>query len=249
MTARRAIVTGASSGIGAATALQLASEGYGLWLTYTSQERAVLDVVEACKKAGSLDVHYSQLNLRDSESVAALIASIEKTWDYCHVLVNNGGICPYQHYEDITDEDWDGVLETNARGTFLLTRASLPLLRASTGDKSIVNISSLAAQMGGITAPIHYAASKAAVLAISRSFARQLAPENIRVNSVTPGSITTPITDHLDAEKRETMANLIPLGQFGTPEDVAWTVAGLASPRSGFVTGATYDINGGVRID
>jgi len=205
-------VTGASSGIGAAIAKQLASEGYALWLTYNSQDRAVLEVAEACREIGAAEVHHSPQDLRDSSSIAGFAAAVKETWGACHVLINNGGICPYQAYEDITEDDWDLVLETNARGSFVLTRHIIPLLQASAGDKSIVNISSLAAQVGGITAPIHYAASKAALLAISKSFARQLAPDKIRVNSV------------------------------------AWIVSALASDRAGFVTGATYDINGGVRI-
>ena len=158
-------------------------------------------------------------------------------------------MCPYTSSDDITIDEWDAVLETNARGTFLMTRAALPLLRAATGDRSVVNISSIAGQTGGYTTSVHYAASKAAILAITRSYARRLAGEGIRVNAVTPGPIDTSITDKLDPEVREQFGSGIPLGRFGRPEEVAPAIVLLAMPDSSFTTGATYDVNGGVRID
>ena len=116
-------------------------------------------------------------------------------WGELSILINNAGICPYTPPDDITVDEWDAVLETNARGTFLMTRAALPLLRAAAGDRSVVNISSIAGQTGGYTTSVHYAASKGAILAITRSDARRLAGEGIRVNAVTPGPIDTSITD------------------------------------------------------
>ena len=166
------------------------------------------------------------------------------------MLVNNGGVCPYQSVDEITFDDWDCVLETNARGNFFLTRALLPLLRAvAPDDRSVVNISSIAGQTGGIQTGAHYAASKAAILGITRTLARLLATEGIRVNAVCPGPVVSRITEQLTADRRVALAAGVPLGRFGTPEEVAHVVANLADPRSGFVTGSTYDVNGGVRID
>ncbi|MEW2006649.1 SDR family oxidoreductase [Microbacterium sp. NPDC079208] len=249
MTVRRALVTGASSGIGTAAALELAREGVALWITYAGREAEAVRVAEECRAAGSPDVHVSRLDLREPDSIAALIAEVTDAWGDLHVLVNNGGVCPYTPYPEIDIEEWDFVLETNARGTFLLTRAALPLLRAADGDRSVINIASIAGQVGALQTGIHYAASKGAILAITRSFARHFAAEGIRVNAVTPGPVASAITDQLQGEGRAKLESGIPLGAFGQPEDVAWIIASLASERARFITGATYDVNGGVRID
>ncbi|GAB3597933.1 SDR family NAD(P)-dependent oxidoreductase [Microbacterium tumbae] len=249
MTTRRALVTGASSGIGTAAALELAAEGNSLWITYTGRAAEAAQVAEQCRAAGSPEVVVSRLDLRDPASVDALVADIAVRWESLHVLVNNGGVCPYTPYDEIDIDEWDAVMETNARGTFLLTRASLPLLRAADGDRSVVNLSSIAGQVGALQTGMHYAASKGAILALTRSFARHLAPEGIRVNAVTPGPVASAITDQLQGENRARLASSIPLGDFGQPADVAWIIAALASDRARFITGATYDVNGGVRID
>lgn len=249
MTVRRALLTGASSGIGTAAALDLAREGYALWITYAGRESEAARVAEECRAAGAAEVHVSRLDLRDPASVSALVEELGAAWGELHVLVNNGGVCPYTPFDDIDIDEWDLVLETNARGTFLLTRAALPLLRAADGDRSVVNISSIAGQVGALQTGMHYAASKGALLAITRSFARHLAAEGIRVNAVTPGPVASAITDQLQGAGREKLESSIPLGAFGQPADVAWIIASLASERARFITGATYDVNGGVRID
>jgi len=249
MTQRRALITGASSGIGTAAAHELATEGYALWITYTGREAEAARVADECRAAGSPDVRVSRLDLRDQASIDALLAEITAEWGSLHVLINNGGVCPYTPYDDIDIEEWDFVLETNVRGMFFLTRGALPLLRAADGDRSVVNLSSIAGQVGALQTGLHYSASKGAILALTRSFARHLAPEGIRVNAVSPGPVASAITDRLQGDGRDRLAASIPLGAFGQPADVAWIIASLASERAGFITGATYDVNGGVRID
>jgi 3-oxoacyl-[acyl-carrier protein] reductase len=242
------LVTGASSGIGRAVAERLASPHVDLWLTYANDRGGAELTAEASRAAGAKAM-VSRLDLRAPASVEALAAEIDSAWPCLNVVVNNGGVCPYTAYDAISVAEWDDVLETNARGTFLMLRAALPLLRAASGDRAIVNVSSVAGQLGGIATGVHYAASKAAILAITRSFARLLANEGIRVNAVTPGAIVSEITNQLDVGARDVLAHAAPLRRLGTPEEVAETVALLASPTSSFTTGATYDVNGGIRID
>lgn len=249
MSPRYALITGAGGGIGAATALSLAAEGYSLWLTYASSEAGAQEVAHKSRELGAADVHVSHLDLRDPASIAALLSEIDAAWGQLNVVVNNGAVCHYRSFEDIDIDEWDETLETNARGTFLISRGSLPLLRAATGDRVIVNVSSIAGQIGSVTTGMHYAASKAAILAITRSFARALSAEGIRVNAVTPGPIASNITDKLTPDTRESLAGIVPLGRFGTSQEVAWIISAVVSPQASFVTGATYDVNGGVRID
>jgi 3-oxoacyl-[acyl-carrier protein] reductase len=248
---RRALITGASSGIGAATAIMLADQGYEVWLTYSTGEAAVRSVAERCSEHGTR-AQVSRLDLRDPDSISELTWDLCAIWGELHVLVNNGGTCPYADFAEITVDDWDAVLETNARGTFLMTRSALPLLRRARergDDCSIVNLSSIAGEVGAIKTGMHYAASKAAILALTRSFAKALAEDRIRVNAVCPGPVSSNITDQLSPEGHADLEAGIPLGRFGEPAEVAWIIAALASPQASFITGATYDVNGGVRID
>ena len=250
MSTRRALITGAGGGIGAATALALAQEGFGLWLTYATSETAARTLAQQCTAHGAAEVHVSELDLRNPGSIARLFGEIGSRWGLLHVLINNAAVCHYTRFDEIDVEEWDETLETNARGTFLMSRGALPLLRAADDDdRVIINVASIGGQIGSVTTGIHYAASKGAILAITRSFARALATEGIRVNAITPGPVTSGITEKLDRVAKNALSAAIPLGRFGEPDDIAWIIATLASPRAAFVTGATYDVNGGVRID
>jgi 3-oxoacyl-[acyl-carrier protein] reductase len=248
MAIRRAIVTGASTGIGAEVARRLAASGTELWLTYSSDEAGVARTIEVCRAAG-VAVRTTRLDLRSIPAIDAFTAEVHQTWGYVNVVVNNAAVCPWTPWDEITADEWDAVLETNLRGTFRLLQQVVPLVRAATGDRSIVNLASVAGQTGGIATSIHYAASKGGVLAMTRSFARLLAPEGIRVNAVAPGPIQTAMTDALDEERRARLASGVPLGRFGTVAEVAAAVVLLASTEGGFTTGATYDVNGGLLID
>ena len=248
MVVRRVIVTGASGGIGAEVARRLAASGAELWLTYASDEAGAARTAETCRAAGAA-VRTTRLDLRSIAAIDAFTVEVRQAWGYVDVVVNNAGVCPWTPWDEITVDEWDAVLETNLRGTFRLLQQVVPLVRAATGDRSIVNLASVAGQTGGIATSIHYAASKGGVLAMTRSFARLLASEGIRVNAVAPGPIRTAMTDALDEERRAGLAGGVPLGRFGTVAEVAAAVVLLASPESGFTTGATYDVNGGLLID
>ncbi len=245
---RNALVTGAGGGIGSATACLLAERGMNVWLTYATGAAGARETVAACEEHG-VRARASALDLRSPTEVAALLERIGAEWGALNVLVNNAGTCPYTAWDEITLDEWDAVLETNARGTFATMREAVPLLRAGQGDRAIVNVASLAGQVGGITTSVHYAASKAAVLALTRSFARLLAPDHIRVNAVSPGPIATAITAQMPDGARAALAESIPVKRLGRPSEVASAICLLASPESGFTTGATYDVNGGLLMD
>lgn len=245
---RCALVTGASGGIGAATAELLAARGVDVWLTYVHDAAGAERTAEACRAHGA-QATVSALELRDPDAVRGLAREVERAWGALHVLVNNASVCPYTSWEKISVAEWDDVLDVNARGTFLAIQQLVPLLRRAEGDRAIVNVASLAGQAGGVSTSVHYAASKAAVLAITRSFARLLAADGIRVNAVSPGPIETGITAQLGSEQRTQLTGAVPLARLGRPEEVAATIALLAGPESTFTTGATYDVNGGLRID
>lgn len=249
---RRYLITGATSGIGEALAYMQAQRGRRLWLTYAHRAERAEQVVRECRQLGAAEVRVSHLDLRQPASIAALVEEVQSTWSRLHVLINNGAVCLYRRLEDITQDEWDLTLETNVRGPFLLTRGLSPLLRetAKTGDDAnIVNVASVAGQIGAVSTSIDYAASKGALLAMTRSFARALSADRVRVNAVTPGPVESAITDQLGDDARAVLESGVPLGRFGTPAEVAWVIAALADPSAGFVTGATYDVNGGVRID
>src|SRR5581483_9958773 len=160
---RRALVTGGSGGIGAAAAVQLAESGADVWITYSRDRAGAERTLAAIHAAGVRG------------SVTELAAEIAASWASLHVLVSNAGVCPYTAWDRISAEEWDTVMAVNARGTFLLVKEMVPLLRAASGDRSIVALASVAGEIGGLTTSVHYAASKGAVLATVRTFARLLA--------------------------------------------------------------------------
>ncbi|WP_219506125.1 SDR family NAD(P)-dependent oxidoreductase [Nonomuraea ceibae] len=242
------LVTGGSGGIGAATCLLLAGRGHDVWLTYAGDADGARRTAADCRALGA-EAEVSQLDQRDPAAIELLLRRVEQEWGRLNVLVNNAGTCPYTEWEAITVEEWDSVMETNARGTFLTIRAAMPLMRATGGDRSIVNVASLAGQIGGLSTSAHYAASKAAVLALTRSFARRLAPEGIRVNAVSPGPVATGLIFPLGDAARGKLAGSVPLGRLGRAEEVAHAIALLATSAAGFTTGATYDVNGGLRME
>jgi 3-oxoacyl-[acyl-carrier protein] reductase len=160
-------------------------------------------------------------------------------------VVNNAGICPLTPPDDIGEAEWDRVLAVNLKGAFLCTQAALPALRAA-GWGRVVNIASAAGQMGGIAVGVHYAASKGGLLAMTKTFARILAPYGVTVNAIAPATVDTDlVAGWPEQTRREVQANL-PLGRFVQPEEVAAAAAFLCSPEAGAITGTTVDVNCGL---
>ena len=235
-----ALVTGATRGIGAAIAQELASRGYLVVGTATSEDGAQR-ISAALQSQGGRGV---KLDVNDAASVDALIDTLVKADGGLHVLVNNAGITKDQIAMRMKDEDWDAVLDTNLKAVFRLSRVAIrPMMKQRFGR--IINVTSVVGSMGN-PGQANYAAAKAGVAGMSRALARELGSRNITVNCVAPGFIATDMTAVLPQEQKEALAAQIPLGKLGDPSDIAHAVAYLASPQAGYVTGQELAVNGGM---
>jgi NAD(P)-dependent dehydrogenase (short-subunit alcohol dehydrogenase family) len=239
---KTALVTGGSTGIGRAIAKRLAAEGADVVITGRHED--------TLKEAASQDVKIAYVvgDIGRSEDVAHAISEVEQRHKKLDILVNNAGVAPAAPLAELDLSQYDSVFQVNVRGLIDTTRQALPLLRAAKG--TIINISSVVGQRPMENLSI-YSGSKAAVTALSKAWAKELARGGIRVNVVSPGPIETPIYQKfgLPTEAMQEMAaaiaQAIPLGRFGSAEEVARIVAFLASPEASYVTAAEYTVDGG----
>lgn len=241
LTGKNIFVTGGSRGIGAGIARLAAKAGAHVAISYASRPadaEAVLSSLEG-------DGHFSvPMNVAESESVQQGFEKVFQRFERLDGLVNNAGITRDQLLIRMKDEDFDAVIQTNLRGTYLCTKAALkPMLKARSG--SIVNVSSVIGQMGN-AGQANYAASKAGIEGFTRAIALEVASRGIRVNCVAPGFIVTEMTDALDDKQKEAIKNRIPLARLGTVEDVAGATAYLLSDLGTYVTGQVLQVNGGM---
>lgn len=241
---RIAVVTGASQGIGRACALALAKAGANVALAARNVAR-LAEVAAEIETAGGQATPF-ELDLASEESIKACAKAILAQFGKVDILVNNGGITRDNLMLRMKRADWDAVLNTNLTGAFLLTQAlSLNMLKTRWGR--IINITSVVGELGQ-AGQAKYAASKAGLIGMTKSLARELASRNITVNAVAPGFIASPMTDVLTDQQRSAMLTLIPLDRPGTPEDVAHAVVFLASEEASYITGHVLDVNGGMRM-
>ena len=231
-----ALVTGGSRGIGQATVLALATTGASVAVNYRTH---AADAEAVCAKVTSLGGRAVavQADVSVGAEVAEMVRQVESRLGPIAVLVNNAGTTRPQPLEQITERDWDEVLAVNLKSMFLVTQAVLPGMRAAKWGR-IINLSSVAAQTGGVIGP-HYAASKAGVHGLTHSYAALLAKEGIAVNAIAPALIDT---DMIRNNPRARV-DLIPVGRFGTVDEVAQIVVMLAT--NGYITGQTINVNGG----
>lgn len=235
------VVTGGSRGIGAEICRTLAAEGATVALTFSSREEAAQEVLKSLEGSGHFCL---QMNIADEESINSGFKRIMETFGSLHGLVNNAGITRDQLVMRMKPDDFDAVVNTNLRGTFLCMKAVLkPMVKARNG--SIVNITSVIGQTGN-PGQCNYAASKAGVEAMSKSLAQELGSRNLRINCVAPGFIETDMTDQLTDEQKTKIHEKIPLQCIGETKDVAASVAFLISDEAKYITGHTLDVNGGL---
>ncbi len=238
-----ALVTGASRGIGKAVALQLGKAGFHVLLTYASKPADAQTVVSEIEANGGKATMF-QLDVADAAAVADFFATHVKPAGKLGVLVNNAGITKDGFLIRMKDDDFDQVLGVNLRGAFVCLREASKIMTKQRYGR-IINITSVVGQMGN-AGQINYSAAKAGLIGMTKSAAKELGGRNITVNAVAPGFIETDMTAALTEDIRETYVKNIPLGRFGSAEDVAHTVAFLASAEAGYITGQVIAVNGGM---
>jgi 3-oxoacyl-[acyl-carrier protein] reductase len=240
---RVALVTGASRGIGKAIAVRLAARGAKVACVATRAERCAETVAE-CEAAGGSAVAYG-VDVADTAGVAELVGAVHKELGGLDVLVNNAGITRDQLLLRMSEEDFDAVVATNLKGTWNFLRAAARPLMKSGGR--VINIASVVGLIGN-PGQSNYAASKAGILGLTRSVAKELASRGVCVNAVLPGFVATDMTAAVDGKSAAAMTDSIPLGRVGTPDDVARLVEFLAGPGGAYITGQSLVVDGGLSL-
>jgi NAD(P)-dependent dehydrogenase (short-subunit alcohol dehydrogenase family) len=236
------LVTGAGGGIGRAVAIKLASPGVALGLLDLREDSLQAVAREVADLGASADA--MAIDVSDDTAVTSAIGEFAERRGHIGGVVNAAGIIQTGSYRDISASDWDRVLAVNLKGVFLVCRAVIPLMGRG-GGGSIVNVASMSGRTRSLVAAPNYAASKAGIIGLSMSLAAQTASAAIRVNCVAPGLIDTPMVAGYSREDRRRITETIPLGRYGSPEEVASVIAFLLSSAASYVTGQTLDINGG----
>lgn len=245
MNKKTVLITGASRGIGRATAKLFAESGYNVLINYNKSEEEAYDLYNSLKDRG-YSVSIFKADVSNKFEVDLMINHCIGIFGKIDILVNNAGITQSKLFTDITDEDWKEMMDTNLNGIFYTTQKALQYMLPEMSGK-IINISSIWGMVGG-SFEVHYSTSKAAIIGMSKALAKELGPSNIQVNVIAPGVIQTDMLNDIDEDIIDTLREETPLMRLGTPEDIANCVLFLASEKSNFITGQVISPNGGFVI-
>lgn len=241
---KTAVITGASRGIGRATAIEFARNGYNVLANYNNSEKEAMELEKMLTEEG-YSIKIFKADVSKSFEADAMIEYCLKEFGGLDVLVNNAGISQDKLFTDITDEDWERMMSVNVTSVFNCSRKALQhMIWEKSG--SIINITSMWGETGG-SCEVHYSASKAAIIGMTKALAKEVGPSNIRVNAVSPGVIMTDMCAYYGEETLNELKEETPLMKLGKPEDIAETVYFLAE-KGNFITGQVIGVNGGMVI-
>lgn len=240
---KRVIVTGGTKGLGKAIALFFAQEGAWVAVNYSSDDKAA-SRIEAEIKGLSTKFLLLKADVSSGPEVENMIVSVLNQWEYVDILVNNAGIIRDKLLMFLNEEDWDRVLEVNLKGTYLCSRA---IIKTMIGRRfgRIINITSPSA-LTGRAGQTNYSSAKGGIISFTKSLSKEMARLGITVNAVCPGIISTPMIENLDQDTKDNFLNMIPVGRFGEPDDVAAAVLFLASEKARYITGQVLAVDGGL---
>lgn len=243
---RTVLITGASGGIGQATALAFWQKGCKVVLHYHTHGDTSKALCYDMNKTRPQSAIALPADIADRRQIDALFDTVEKKLGTVDVLINNAGIAQQKLFTDLSDDDWNRMFDINVKGMFYCCQRAAPaMIRQKRGK--IINVSSMWGQVGA-SCEVHYSAAKGAVIAFTKALAKELGPSGIQVNCVAPGVIDTPMNGHLSPDAIESLKEEAPLGTIGAPQDVAESILFLGSPASDFITGQILAPNGGIVI-
>ncbi|MBZ4669773.1 MAG: short-chain dehydrogenase/reductase [Oscillospiraceae bacterium] len=235
------LITGASRGIGRETAKLFSKNGFNVVINYNKSEKDALELLSEIKNAAAI-----RADVSNRKEVFEMVEKANSIFGGIDILVNNAAVAGQMLFQDISEEEWNRIFDTNVKGAFNCTQAVLPNMLNKKSGK-IINISSIWG-ITGASCEVHYSASKAALIGFTKALAKELGPSGITVNCVAPGVINTDMNSSIPKEVMDALKEETPLGKIGSPEDIANTIFFLASKKADFITGQVISPNGGFLI-